>query len=159
MPLDQDARQYAETLFTDKVDQSSAEHQSRVVATTNSFASRGILASGMYYSELARLGVEHVKAIAHARVDSLIAAYERSKLPLDNAGAEEIIREALEWTEQQGANVAKNVVAKASQAGMPDMGLAATVERQISGVQGEIRRKVARSIRSQIRCATGRCCP
>lgn len=144
MPLDQDARRYAETLFTDKLDQISVEHQSRVVATTNNFSSRGMLASGMYYAELARLGVEHVKAIGHAKVDSLIAAYELSKLPLDNAAAEEIIREALEWTGQQGAHVAKNVMAKASQAGMPDMGLAATVERQISGVQGEIRRKVAR---------------
>src|ERR1700680_1815883 len=94
MPLDKDARRYADTLFTDKLEQSSREHQAQVVATTNNFSSRGMVASGMYYSELARLGVEHLKTIAHAKADSLISAYERSKLPLDDEAAEGITREA-----------------------------------------------------------------
>ncbi len=144
MPLDKDARRYADTLFTDKLEQSSREHQAQVVATTNKLSSRGMLASGMYYSELARLGVEYVKTIAHAKADSLISAYERSKLPLDDEAAEGIRGEALEWCERQGASVATNVQAKASQAGMPNLGLAETVTRQIAGIQAEIRRKVAR---------------
>src|SRR5260370_32769306 len=145
MPLDRDARKYADTLFTDKLEQSSREHQAQVVATTNNFSSRGMVASGMYYSELARLGVEHLKIIAHAKADSLISAYERSKLPLDDEAAEGITQEALEWCgEQQGANIANNIQAKASQAGMPNIVLAETVARQVSGIQAEVRRKIAR---------------
>jgi diguanylate cyclase (GGDEF)-like protein len=148
MPLDEDARRYANTLFTDKLEQSSREHQAQVVAITNNLSSRGLVASGMYYSELGRIGMEHVKTIGHAKVDSLIEAYELARLPLDQQAADEIMREAMEWCERQGENVVKNVREKAGHAGMAGAGqaIAATTQRQISGVLGEIRRKLERKV-------------
>jgi len=148
MPLDNDARRYADTLFTDKLEQSSREYQAQLVAITNNLSSRGLVASGMYYSELGRIGMEHVKTIAHAKVDSLIEAYDLAKLPLDEQAADEIMREAMEWCERQGANVVKNVQEKADHAGMAGAGhaIAAATQRQISGVLGEIRRKVERKV-------------
>ena len=148
MPLDEDARRYADTLFTDKLEQSSREHQAQDVAITNNLSSRGLVASGMYYSELGRIGMEHVKTIAHAKADSLIEAYELARLPLDQQAADEIMREAMEWCERQGENVVKNVQEKAGNAGMAGAGqaIAATTQRQISGVLGEIRRKLERKV-------------
>jgi diguanylate cyclase (GGDEF)-like protein len=148
MPLDKDARRYADTLFTDKLEHSSREYQAEVKAITNNLSSRGLVASGMYYSELGRIGVEHVKTITHAKVDSLIEAFERAQLPLGEQAADEIMREATEWCERQGENVVKSVQEKARRAGMAGAGqeIAATTQRQISGVLGEIRRKLERKV-------------
>jgi diguanylate cyclase (GGDEF)-like protein len=148
MPLDQNARQYADSLFTDKQEESSKAYQRTVVATTNQFAARGQVASGNYYAELVRLGIENVRELANARADTLLAAYERAKFRLDAQDADAITLEAVEYCAVQGGYLARHIQEKVSHAGMGNVGpsLAATITNEIAGIQAQIRRKLSRTL-------------
>jgi diguanylate cyclase (GGDEF)-like protein len=146
MPLDQDARRYADNLFTDRVEDTSRKYQDSVVATTSQLAARGLIASGAYYSELVRLGIESARELANARADTLIAAYERAKLPIDAQAAEEIVREVIECCEAQRGNLTTNVQEKTRLAGIQgiDSALAGNIASEILGIEAQIRRKLSR---------------
>jgi hypothetical protein len=144
MLLDEEARRYADTLFTNHLDESSRKYHAEVVATTNLLAARGLATSGPFYSELVRLGVGHIRELAHARADTLIAAYPRARTPFDAEAAEEITREVTEYCEVQGGNLAKNIKEKATRAGMQSLceALAGSVATEMSSVEAQVRRKL-----------------
>jgi diguanylate cyclase (GGDEF)-like protein len=148
MPLDQEARRYADELFTDQIEERSRSYQRSVVAMTNQAAARGQIMSGGFYSELVRLGIENIRELGHARADTLITAYERAKLPLDVQAAEEIRGEATECCEVQGGYLAKDIQERATRAGMEKVGavFAETIANEISAIQGQIRRKLSTKV-------------
>lgn len=148
MPLDRKARQYADTLFTDRSDENSRAYQRSIIATTNQMAARGQLMSGAYYSELVRMGVDNIRALAHAKADSLVTAHEISKTPFDTEAAENIFREAEGYCQIQAQHLAKDIKERAGRAGMETIAepFVATIVAEASSVADEISRKLLRKV-------------
>ncbi len=146
MPLDEHARRYADSLFTDQIEESSRKYEDSIASTTNQLAARGLITSGAYYSELVRLGIERARELANARADTLITAYERAKVPIDGQAADDIVREAVECCEAQRGHLTNSIQDKTRLAGMQaiDSALATNIATEISGIEAQIRRKVSR---------------
>jgi diguanylate cyclase (GGDEF)-like protein len=119
-----------------------------IIATTNQMAARGQVMSGAYYSELVRIGSDNIRTLAHARADTLIAAHEISKIPLDAHAADDIAREAVEYCETQGRYLVKDIQERANRAGVERVGeaFAASIATEVSGVAAEIRRKLSKKV-------------
>jgi diguanylate cyclase (GGDEF)-like protein len=102
MPLDSVARRYAETLFSAQRDKLAHELSAQVAdgqpRQVHEFVAR-----------LERKGVEFIEALAHSRADSLLAAYSRAQVLVDDAAVEEIFAEVNQLCEIQGANIADRI--------------------------------------------------
>jgi hypothetical protein len=86
MPLDPVAQRYAQALFVDESEELTRKYAARAAEVRAGLAQRGIFphTAGHYHSEMTRIAIEHIGEIADARVDSLLAAYARAKLPIDD---------------------------------------------------------------------------
>jgi len=149
MVLDPIAQRYAQTLYVDHAENITRNYAARVASVRAALAQRGILphTSGVYYSEMTRIGIEHISELVDARVASVLAAYERAKLSIDNQVVAEIHDEAKQFCENQGRYLTKNICEQAGQAQMPP-GVAehvsATIAQGMSAIQARIHRKLSK---------------
>lgn len=148
MPLDPVAERYAHALYVDKLEELTRKHAARTAELRAGLAQRGMFphTAGHYHSEMTRIGVEHIGEIANARVDSLLAAYARAKLPIDDQAVVDIVREATQFCEAQAKHLIANTQEQVGRAGMPPgVGhqLAEIIAQQISAIQARIRRKLS----------------
>ena len=158
MPLDAVAQRYAQTLFVDELERLSREHATRTREVIAGLAQRNILpnTAGLYYSEMERLGLEHIGNLADAKVNSLLAAHEHAKAPIDDQAVVDINREAVEFCDAQGQHLTRNVQDQVARNNMPsDMGaaLTGTIEAGISGVKARIYRRLVTKRDEQIMAA------
>ncbi len=142
MPLDLIARRYAETLFTQEMERLAREHQKKRVAVASDFAARNMLRSGMYFTGIAQAGIEYLKAVAQARADTLLHAYDSAGLRIDDQAVSEIYGEVAKLSEAQGRNLKASIQTAAQQQSMPEgvaSSVGATIEREASGISNGIR--------------------
>lgn len=89
MPLDEVSRRYADALFGEECDKLRAEHDSVTRATLSDQASRG----GFVPAAIVKNGVRLMDALANARVETLLAAYAKAGLPINDHAVAEISAE------------------------------------------------------------------
>lgn len=104
MPLDNDARRYADNLFTKSLDDMAKDHNRETAQIRADFAKRGMMQSGGYITTLVTANMNRVHLMAQARADSLTKAYERSGLAFDDAALQEISEEVSRFCNSQQHN-------------------------------------------------------
>jgi hypothetical protein len=115
MALDGAARNYAQNLFLKKMEEISASQREALVSVRSDFARRGILSSGPYVTAHANVLLEQTRLIAVARMNSLLDAYAKAGLPVDDAAVSEIRQEIDSLCEAQKRNLAAAVQQLVSQ--------------------------------------------
>lgn len=104
---------------------------------------RGVqgLTSGHYYSELTRLGISHVHDLTLARVGTLVEAYERAELPIDDEAVAYIRQVANDCADTQARNlnevILEEVRRSGNRAGVVEQ-LSGTIERAVTGIKARI---------------------
>jgi hypothetical protein len=98
MPLDNVARRYAETLFSAQSEKLACERATRM-------AEGQPLQAHQFIARLQTAGVILMEALAHARADSLLAAYGRAQVRVDDTAVEEIFKEVRQVCEAQRGSV------------------------------------------------------
>ncbi len=111
MPIDSDARQYANDLFEAKREELSKRSDDERVRVTADFNKRGMLQSGSFVQALVKIYLANTEELVKARADSLLLAYEKSGVPFDDQALREITAEVTKLCESQQ----RNVIAAASQ--------------------------------------------
>jgi hypothetical protein len=147
MPLDPVAQQYAQTLYLARLHELSKKYSTRTAETVAALAKRGIYANtaGLFHTEMTRVGIEHIEEPTDARVDALLTAYDRAKLPIDNDAVRDINRAAEEVFKIQGAHLITQVRARAGKSGAPSgvaEAVAGTVETAMSQIKSRINYKL-----------------
>jgi hypothetical protein len=101
MPLNEVARRYADNLFRQTLDEAVKRLEEQIPLLRNQFASRGVLRSGPYLREEAKLHVDTIRTIGEARADSLLKAYELAGMPFDEVACSEAKSEVIEFCSNQ----------------------------------------------------------
>jgi TIR domain len=96
MPLDEEARQYATELFNRAQKEILALRQLKLAETRARMAAQGTVLSGQYVVSIQELAIETTRQLGKARMDALVAAYERSGLPYDETAHGEISSDVAE---------------------------------------------------------------
>jgi hypothetical protein len=144
MALDAVATRYANTLFrtrSEELQKQYIRHRAEVIAD---LASRNIHAhnAGQYHVRLTHVGISHVQDLAEARVDTLLEAYRRAKLPIDNETVTHILREASDYADAQGkflaGVIAEQVGRSLSNPAGVSQQLTGTIDRAVSGIKSRI---------------------
>jgi len=89
MPLDEISRRYGDTLFAEECDKLRIEHESRAKATMADQARRG----GFVPAAMVRDGVQFMEALGSARAETLVTAYAKAGLPINDDAVAEISAE------------------------------------------------------------------
>lgn len=145
VPLDEIARRYASQLFAQKLETVTREQQKRVAEITNDCTRRGITRSGIFVKRLLVAGIKHMEAIARARQESLLAAYEEAHIRLDDEAVDEISASVRTICESKSRSLTEGIRQTAHQVGMGDPGEWIVPEVQ-TGMAGTVAR-VARDLR------------
>ena len=158
MALDPVAQRYAQTLFTDRIEELSRKHSTQMAALRAELASRGQLptTTGYYYSEIARLGIEHASEVADARCDTLLAAYARANLQIDSQAVTDIGGEVEQVCEARRKHLAANMREQIGRAGLPSNlanQMAEILARGSSGIVARIYRRLSARRDEQILAA------
>ena len=93
MPLEWEAQNYANNLFTKSMRQITDAEQEERERVMRDFAARGMLRSGPYIRRFATMGIETARKLAEAKVSALLQAYDKSGIPFDDFVMYEIIGE------------------------------------------------------------------
>lgn len=110
--------------------------------------SRGMLMSGSYVTAEGRIQAETIRLLAEARVETLLAAYQRAGVPLDDATVGEITAEVRDFCATKQRHAAQAVESFAAQTfgGSAPAGVAASVsgevEHEVNVVTADIARKL-----------------
>src|SRR6266436_3521664 len=96
MPLDDEARRYATELFNRAQKVILAQRQQKVVETRARMAAQGTVLSGQYVVSIQELAIETTRQLGKARMDALVAAYERAGVPYDESAHGEISSDVAE---------------------------------------------------------------
>ena len=102
MPLDPDARRYADNLYNRDLERITREYEKKATEITQDFSRRGILRSGGYVRAISDSYADRIETLAQARLASLLTSYERAGLPFDDIAAQEISTEVQQLCETQG---------------------------------------------------------
>jgi hypothetical protein len=138
MPLNQVARRYADTLFTNSMEEVLEKHRMELAKVRLQYGSHNVM-SGQYITAHAQVLLEQIRRLAEARMDSLIKAYEKAGLPLDDAAFNEIKDEVMQFCHQKQHNAVHSIGETIKQTfhGSPPAGLnTAVVDQIIRGVDG-----------------------
>ncbi len=111
MPLDEVARRYADTLF-------AAERNRLWRDQANRAVNRGPQDGFAFINDAGVSGVEFMEALAHARADTLVAAYLRARLPIDDQAVAEIATEVDQVCRIQSGAIIQNIHDVAIRTGM-----------------------------------------
>lgn len=143
MPLDAVAQQYAKTLYLARLQELSKKYSTRTAETAAALAKRGILAhtAGQFHTEMARIEIERIDELTDARVDALLTAYERAKVPIDNEAVAEINRAAAEVFGTQGKYLIANARGRASSSNSPS-GVAESLTGMIESAMSQIKSRI-----------------
>src|SRR5438309_2605427 len=101
MPLDPVGQRYANNLFTKALDSITENQNLEIMKITAEHTARRTIQSGMYFSAYAKVLSEGIRLRGEARVDTLLKAYQKSGLALDEAAIQEIKRETIEYCHNQ----------------------------------------------------------
>src|ERR1035441_3848386 len=115
MPLDATARRYADTIFVEEVDKLARAHDASVRGARASQAARG----GVVPGALIQIGVQHMEAVANARADTLLTAYARAMVPIDDQAVAMISAEVDQVCEARRGSIAGSMSLLATRTGMP----------------------------------------
>src|SRR5271157_117540 len=102
MPLDQVARQYADTLLAREIEKVTREYQRIDQGIAQRFASNNSLRSGPSISATCDSKGDRIAALAAARQATLLQSYEKAGIPFDDVALDEISREVRQYCETQG---------------------------------------------------------
>jgi TIR domain len=150
MPLDDIARRYADKIFQEELETIRKNSGLELVRVRQDFARRNTTMSGGYFSAQATVLVNQAELFVKSRVDSLLRAYERSGIPLDDVAFQEITNEATQCSEQQGGNIVatlQNQMGQVFGAQGGDQGMSSAIAghvvREMSGVSARIVRRLS----------------
>jgi hypothetical protein len=144
MPLDSVAERYAQTLFLARMEELTKQYTRRMSETGAELARGGM--TGHYHAEMARVGIEHIKELTDARVDSLLAAYERAECPIDEQAVKDINRAAVEYCDAQAKYLVAQAQERAARSAAPPgvaQQLAATIASAMSGIKARVNRRLS----------------
>src|SRR5260370_4281200 len=114
MPLDADARRYADNLFAERREQIEAESKNKVLAIHQGFRSKNETDSPMYVKAMADERSELLKALCEAKAETLLTAYEKAGMHFDNAAYQEISDELSQFRSQTEIPFAQRIRGMAS---------------------------------------------
>jgi len=146
MPLDQAARQYADTLFAMDLDRTNEERQARIRNITNDYARRNMLQSGGYLTAFAHAAVQNMEVMVRARMSALLAAYGRTGAALGEGEEGEILRElqAMCTPEPIVENMLHSCGTLIRTMPNVESAVRARIDRECSAVFARLRREVVR---------------
>ena len=113
MPLDAVGKRYADKLYQNRLEEVQQEYAKKLADVQADFGRRGLLQSGAYIGEQARVSIDRIKFLGQARAESLLQAYEKSGLPFDDAALSEITAESMNFCHQlqhQAIGAASNLI-------------------------------------------------
>jgi TIR domain-containing protein len=142
MPLDKVGREYAAMLFHNRQEEILADQATEIQKVAADFGSRNMTRSGTFLSEKAKVMGIHVGLMVDAMAQSLVQAYEKSRLPFDAAALGEINAEVTTFAEAQKRNLRQAAANLA--AGFPVPNLANALAGQM---ETQLMRVVARTLR------------
>lgn len=152
MPLDQLARQYADITFGREVDRLARDYQKKAREIAEHFAARGGggLPSGAFLKARCDVLGETIEAEARARLDTLIAAYEKAGITLDEAAAEEIsaeVRNFCETKSNQSAGTIRHMITSGFAGIEPPKGVFEQLHAEVSGRAMQVATELHRDLR------------
>lgn len=115
MPLSQRARQYANDLYYKAEEEITGGSQNELAALANLMAAKSKLASGNHVRQILEHFEQRTKRTAQAKMDSLLAAYEKDGIPLNDPTLDEIGTEVTQYCENQQAKVIDYVIKRIKQ--------------------------------------------
>src|SRR5437879_3490047 len=98
MPLTDKARHYADEVFTKRQEEIAKQLQNELVEIRRKWARRNLVQSGGYAKSIADAHIEMVRRLAQARVETLVNAYERAGIKLNNEETRAVSDEAMQFT-------------------------------------------------------------
>jgi hypothetical protein len=110
------AKQFAQTAYTAALDNIGRERQNNIAKMHNQLAARGVILSGATVTETARITGEQIRAMAKARLDSILEGYELYGILVDDTMATDICFDIMGEVTQM---IAKATKANVFPAGMP----------------------------------------
>ena len=149
MALDPAARQYADKLFQQRMEEILKEQATELARVRQDHAARNMTLSGNYFTTQAKVYVRNAELLSQARADSLLQAYEKAGIALDDTAFAEIRTEVAQFCEQQGRNIVQALTNGIGQSfgnqapsGLREA-LSGQVVSQISGVSARVTRKLS----------------
>lgn len=147
MPLDTVGRQYADKLYQESLEEILKTQSAELVEVNKDFATRNMTMPGAYFTAQAQVYLRNAERLAQARVDSLLRAYEKSEVPLDNAAFQEISAEVAQVCEHHGRNIVQALSDRIGQslANQAPSGFREAISGQVlSGMSGVSARLIRR---------------
>jgi diguanylate cyclase (GGDEF)-like protein len=141
MPLDTTARRYADTIFAEEADKLARAHDTSVRAATASQAARG---SGVPGARL-QIDVQHMEAVANARAETLLTAYAKARVLIDDQAVAMISAEVDQVCEARRGSIAESMSLLGTRTGMPS-GWGAAISGELvmeaSRIKAQVHRKL-----------------
>ncbi len=109
MPLDELARRYANNLFQNSEVEILHKQEAELVKVRADHAKRGLVASSPHIAAQANLLLESIRLMGQARADSLLKAYEKAGMSLDEATFQEIKGEVMSFCHGQQHNAVGSI--------------------------------------------------
>jgi hypothetical protein len=149
MPLDQIARRYADEMFTGRLEHIIREQQQKKAAVRQDYTARNMLTSGLYVSAEGKIQGETIGLLTRARAETLLAAYERAGLPLDDVAVAEITAEIKEFCQIKQRQAVENLTQIAAQAlgTFTSSGAAQSVAGQVENAVNSVVADISRELR------------
>lgn len=144
MPLDADARLYAEALFIEQATQIRQQFAGRPADITRKAAARGAAGSGGHFAELARVGLEETEALANARADSSLAAYAKARIAIDHVAVDEIFEQVKQVCDVRRDSLLEQIRLATQRIGADSVrgAMAAEITREASQIAAKVRHKL-----------------
>lgn len=149
MPLDTNARRYADNLYNRDVEKITAEQRQKEVEVRRNFAARNMFQSGGAVKAITEVDIERIQLMANARVRSLIAAYEKANLQFDDTALDEISIEISNLCTIWQSHVVKHIeqIVHQSFNGTQPPGLVGSLTQTASSKISSIRARIVRDLR------------
>jgi len=143
MALDEVSRRYADALFAEECDKLRAEHDSLTRATLSDQARRG----GFIPAAIVRNGLRFMDALANARVETLLAAYAKAGLPINDYAVAEISAEVDQVCETRGGSLTGEIHLMLQRTGAAnvvgaDAAMGGEISREASHIKSRAHRKL-----------------
>ena len=125
------------------------EQATELARVRQDHAARNMTLSGNYFTTQAKVYVRNAELLSQARADSLLQAYEKAGIALNDTAFAEIRTEVAQFCEQQGRNIVQALTNGIGQSfgnqapsGLREA-LSGQVVSQISGVSARVTRKLS----------------
>jgi hypothetical protein len=110
MALSDVGKRYADRLLQKSLDELRQRHQERSSQVLTDFTTRNTIKSGMYINARAQLLIRFTEELGQAKAASLLKAYEKEGLPLDDIALREITTEVNQYCHSQQHNAVGAIV-------------------------------------------------